>query len=84
MILVSIGYTERSEIVILNVYCHDGLSTTPEVITLQEVTTPTNVAEIYSFHTISNFSCYFVPEYSVITAPLRTFTTKNAKFNWDT
>ena len=65
------------------IFSKDGLSPAPEKVTaLQQATPPTNAAEVRSFLGMANFSSYFIPEYSVITTPLRALTRKHAQFRW--
>ena len=66
------------------IFSKEGLSPAPDKIeALMHATQPTNAAEVRSFLGMTNFSSYFIPEYSVMTAPLRALTTKNAKFTWN-
>lgn len=49
---------------------------------LVKVSAPKNAAEVRSFLGLANTCHEFVPEYAVITAPLRELTKKNAAFTW--
>ena len=65
------------------IFSSDGLSPAPDKIkALKEATLPQTAAEVRSFLGMANFSSYFIPNYSITTAPLRALTKKNAIFEW--
>ena len=60
-----------------------GMSPTQSrVQALMEAAPPSSVTEIRSFLGMANFSAPFIPDFAIMTAPLRLLTQKNAKFQW--
>ena len=59
--------------------------TTPDptlVLDLQNPSVPTNVLEIRSFLGVANYSSRYIPNYAIISGPMRVLTKTNTCFTW--
>jgi hypothetical protein len=66
-------------------FSENGMSPTHDrVQALMEAAAPKSTQEVRSFLGMANFSAPFIPSFSVLTAPLRELTKKNATFEWGT
>ena len=67
------------------IFSNKGLSPNPDKVeALTKLLAPVDTQEVCSFLGMLNFSAPFIPNYSIITAPLRALTKKHAPFNWTT
>ena len=65
------------------IFSAEGISLDPgKVETLQAVPPPTSTGEVRSFLEMTGFSSTFMPDYAVITTPLRKLTWKYVPFVW--
>ena len=67
------------------IFSNKGLLPNPDKVeALTKLPAPVDAQEICSFLEMLNFSAPFIPNYSIITAPLCALTKKHAPFNWTT
>ena len=65
------------------IFSAEGISPDPgKVEALQAVPSPTSNAELRSFLGMTGFSSIFIPDYAVITTPLRKLACKDVPFVW--
>ena len=66
------------------VFSKDGIELDPKKVdALRKIAPPTSVGEVQSLLGITNFLARFIPDYSTITAPIRTLTQKEQAFEWE-
>ena len=65
------------------IFNKEGMKPDPEKIeALKSTAAPKNLEEMRSFLGMCNFSSHFIPNYSIITGPLREMTRKGMPFEW--
>ena len=65
------------------IFNRNGMKPDPEKVeALRSAAMPSSLEEMRSFLGMCNFSSHFIPNYSVMTAPLREMTRKGAHFEW--
>ena len=66
------------------IFSKDGRQPDPKRIkALRNASKPTNVPEVRSLLGMANYSSKYIPNFAIITAPLRDLTKKNTTFVWN-
>ena len=65
------------------VFSNEGSSASPnKVHTVKEASSPTHVTDVHSFLGLTNYCARFIPNYAMLTAPLRQLTKNYSQWQW--